>query len=70
MHRWFDISAAEKDLGFKPIIDFREGWDETIVWFRENWLPHNKDGRGMFAGIARSTQKKIDIQDKSAKMVG
>ena len=70
MHRWFDISAAEKDLEFKPIIGFREGWDETIVWFRENWLPSNKDGKGMFGGIAKSTQKKIDIQDKSAKMVG
>ncbi|KAL3791782.1 hypothetical protein ACHAWO_005702 [Cyclotella atomus] len=70
MHRWFDISAAEKDLGFKPIIDFREGWDETIVWFRENWLPTNGVGKGMLAGIAKSTQAKIDIQDKSAKMVG
>ena len=69
MHRWFDISAAEKDLAFKPIIEFREGWDETIVWFRENWLPNQRLGKGMF-GIAKSTQNKIDIQDQSAKKVG
>ncbi|KAL3785772.1 hypothetical protein HJC23_007328 [Cyclotella cryptica] len=66
MHRWFDIAAAEKDLAFKPIIGFREGWDETIVWFRENWLPNQQRGNG-WLGIAKSTQKKIDIQDQSVK---
>jgi nucleoside-diphosphate-sugar epimerase len=25
MHRWFDISAAEKDLKYKPVIGFKEG---------------------------------------------
>jgi len=25
MHRWFDISAAEQDLKYKPIIGFKEG---------------------------------------------
>ena len=67
MHRWFDIKAAEEDLKFKPIIGFREGWDETIVWFRENWLPEQQKG-GVF-GIAKQSQDKIDIQDMSAKKV-
>ena len=26
MHRWFDIAAAEADLGFAPIIAYEEGW--------------------------------------------
>jgi hypothetical protein len=35
----FKIDAAEKDLKYKPIIPFKKGWADTIVWFRENWLP-------------------------------
>lgn len=62
MHRWFDIAAAEKDLDFEPIIGFREGWDETIVWFKENWLP--KFSKGSLTGISKSTQAKINIQAK------
>jgi nucleoside-diphosphate-sugar epimerase len=33
IHRWFDISNAERDLGYKPIIKFEEGWKQTISWF-------------------------------------
>ena len=62
MHRWFDITAAEKDLDFEPIVDFREGWDETIVWFKENWLP--TFSKGSLTGINESTQAKINIQAK------
>ena len=62
MHRWFDIAAAEKDLDFEPIVDFREGWDETIVWFKENWLP--TFSKGSLTGINESTQAKINIQAK------
>jgi len=68
MHRWFDIKAAEKDLNFQPIIGFREGWDETIVWFKDNWLPKQADSKSLF-GIAKQSQDKIDIQDESAKKV-
>lgn len=39
MHRWFDISAAERDLKYKPVIHYRDGWNETKVWFKKNWLP-------------------------------
>lgn len=39
MHRWFECSAAVRDLGYKPIKSFREEWPRTITWFRENWLP-------------------------------
>mmetsp|Transcript_17285 Transcript_17285/g.36248 ORF Transcript_17285/g.36248 Transcript_17285/m.36248 type:complete len:426 (-) Transcript_17285:184-1461(-) len=68
MHRWFDIKAAEEDLKFAPIIGFREGWEETIAWFKENWLPEQPKSSGLF-GIAKATQNKIDIQDLSAKKV-
>jgi hypothetical protein len=66
MHRWFDISAAEKDLDFKPIIDFRDGWDDTKQWFKENWLPKFKRDRSMI-GITDKTQEKIDIQAKKGQ---
>merc|ERR1739838_83523 len=69
MHRWFDIAAAEKDLGFEPIIGYREGWDETIDWFKEHWLPTFQTS-GSVTGISKNTQNKIDIQDKSSKAIG
>ena len=37
--RYFDISAAKKDLKYQPLITFDKGWQETIVWFQKNWLP-------------------------------
>ena len=63
MHRWFDIKATEEDLGFEPIIGFRDDWDETKLWC---WLPtFNKDMSLM--GIANKTQEKIDIQAHKKK---
>lgn len=37
--RYFDIQAARKDLNYTPLIEFEDGWKDTIKWFRENWLP-------------------------------
>ena len=37
--RYFDVSAAKKDLKYQPLITFDKGWAETIVWFQKNWLP-------------------------------
>lgn len=39
IHRWFDITAAEKDLKYKPVISFEDGWRDTLDWFAENWIP-------------------------------
>jgi len=65
MHRWFNIENAERDLGYQPIIPFEKGWADTIVWFKENWLPGYDNTHGsMASGIAKSTQRKIDIQSK------
>lgn len=61
MHRWFDISAAAKDLQFEPIIPYEDGWTETIAWFKEHWLPtFATDNR--FLGIADQSEAKIKIQ--------
>ena len=35
IHRWFNIQAAEKDLEYKPLITFEDGWKQTIQWFKE-----------------------------------
>ena len=64
MHRWFDIANAERDLKFKPIIAYEEGWTETIAWFREHWLPTYAKSASLF-GIAKQSQAKIDIQEAS-----
>lgn len=39
INRHFNISAAENDLKYKPVIEFEEGWKQTLDWFKENWLP-------------------------------
>lgn len=61
MHRWFNVSRSEQELGYKPIIPFRKGWDETIVWFRENWLPGFLNANKGLLGLYANTQRKIDI---------
>eukprot|EP01059_Diplonema_ambulator_P000606 TRINITY_DN10503_c0_g1_i1.p1 TRINITY_DN10503_c0_g1~~TRINITY_DN10503_c0_g1_i1.p1 ORF type:complete len:394 (+),score=58.83 TRINITY_DN10503_c0_g1_i1:72-1253(+) len=62
MHRWFTISAAEKDLGYKPIIPFGQGWADTIEWFKVNWLPkHGGKGSG-YGNIAEISEAKIQKQ--------
>ena len=75
INRWFKIGKIEKDLGYKPIIGFKEGWADTIEWFRLNWLPEFKAAqaeakkKGFLAnwlGIATGSQAKIDIQAKTA----
>lgn len=39
MHRYFDISNAQRDLKYEPVKRFDEAWPETLQWFKENWLP-------------------------------
>ncbi|MEM6995186.1 MAG: NAD-dependent epimerase/dehydratase family protein [Myxococcota bacterium] len=33
--RYFDISAAERDLHYVPLMSFDEGWADMIAWFRQ-----------------------------------
>jgi nucleoside-diphosphate-sugar epimerase len=62
MNRWFDCSAAVRDLGYKPILSFQTEWPNTIDWFRKNWLPgFEKSSKGV-VGLYANTQRKIDIQ--------
>jgi len=66
MHRWFSIANAERDLGYKPIVSFKEEWPKTLLWFREHWLPtfrrQHEASKGALLGLAKQTQDKIDIQ--------
>ena len=39
IHRWFDITDAERDLKYQPIISFEDGWLDTLEWFKQNWVP-------------------------------
>jgi GDP-L-fucose synthase len=36
LRRWFDVSRVQKDLGFAPEVDLREGLRRTIAWYRAN----------------------------------
>ncbi|MBL62209.1 MAG: 3-beta hydroxysteroid dehydrogenase [Opitutae bacterium] len=33
---WFDGSAAEKDLGYKPVVSMEDGLQETIAWLKSD----------------------------------
>mmetsp|Transcript_11499 Transcript_11499/g.32615 ORF Transcript_11499/g.32615 Transcript_11499/m.32615 type:complete len:353 (+) Transcript_11499:119-1177(+) len=46
--RWFDISAAQNDLKYTPIISFEKGWEETVSWFEEHkdwWIARVENSR-------------------------
>jgi UDP-glucose 4-epimerase len=34
-HSWADVSAAERDLGYKPLVPIREGLAQTVAWYVE-----------------------------------
>ena len=37
-HSLADISLAEKVIGYKPVVHFREGLEQAIEWYRSNLL--------------------------------
>ncbi|MHC4271911.1 MAG: SDR family oxidoreductase [Planctomycetota bacterium] len=37
-HSLADITLAEKTIGYKPIVSFKEGLEKAIDWYRENLL--------------------------------
>jgi nucleoside-diphosphate-sugar epimerase len=34
IHRYFDVSAARMDLGYRPVVSFEEGWAATVAAIR------------------------------------
>ena len=53
IHRWFKIDAAERDLGYTPVIAFEEGWADTAAWYKEHWLPGFLSNQSDFSGKAK-----------------
>lgn len=43
INRSFDIQGAKRDLKYEPVVEFEQGWKDTIEWFRQNWLPQYQD---------------------------
>ena len=41
IHRWFNIDAARKDLGYEPLVTFEEAFAKTITWYKESWIPEH-----------------------------
>ncbi|CAE7395522.1 3BETAHSD/D1 [Symbiodinium pilosum] len=66
MHRWFRITAAQNDLGYQPVVSYKDGWPDTIEWFRNKWLPtfDPKTASGTTGGIAQQTVDKVKIQEQ------
>jgi len=68
MHRWFPVDNAERDLKYRPVVGFTEGWAETRAWFKQHWLPDFKAGKGVrLAGISKRTEDKIDLSAQGVK---
>ncbi|CAL1168755.1 unnamed protein product [Cladocopium goreaui] len=69
MHRWFRITAAQSDLGYQPIVSYKEGWPDTIEWFRNKWLPtfDPSTASGTTGGIAQQTVDKVKLQEQRMK---
>ena len=57
INRYFDISAAKKDLKYEPLIEFEEGWASTIDWFKANWLPKYLEEREKAKNGSESNKK-------------
>jgi nucleoside-diphosphate-sugar epimerase len=34
-HSRADVSAARRDLGYEPAIEFEDGLAQTLLWFRQ-----------------------------------
>ncbi len=34
-HSFADVSKAEKDFGYKTLVDFKEGLKKTVAWYKE-----------------------------------
>ena len=42
-NNWFvDVSKAQMNLGYQPIVDFRDGVKITVEWFMNHYLPAQK----------------------------
>ena len=55
----------------QPIVRYGEGWPETLAWFREHWLlAYRPTSWWSLLGIARGTQRKIDIQNEGTGRAG
>eukprot|EP00931_Biecheleriopsis_adriatica_P079783 TRINITY_DN53133_c0_g1_i1.p1 TRINITY_DN53133_c0_g1~~TRINITY_DN53133_c0_g1_i1.p1 ORF type:complete len:403 (+),score=58.00 TRINITY_DN53133_c0_g1_i1:95-1303(+) len=69
MHRWFSFDHAKKDLGYEPIIPFREGWTDAIDWFKREWLPNflDRSSASSYGTIHSGSQHKIDGQSKKLR---
>jgi len=35
LHSFADIGAAERGLGYRPVVGFEEGLARTVAWYRE-----------------------------------
>jgi UDP-glucose 4-epimerase len=33
LHSWADVSAAERELGYRPVVSLREGLRRTVAWY-------------------------------------
>lgn len=61
IHRYFDIENSIKDLNYKPLFSFEEGWAKTINWHKEHWLPTYLERRAAGKGSSLGSFVKKNV---------
>ena len=53
-----------------PVVPFREGWADTLAWFKAHWLPYfDKRASAGFAGLEKRAEAKIEAQVKGSTVL-
>ena len=58
IHRYFNIENSMKDLKYEPLYTFEDGWEKTIQWHKQYWLPKYLERKK--SGDSSAVMKKHD----------
>lgn len=66
------IEKAEKLVGYKPLVDFKEGFRQSIEWFNENWekIKAVADFTPGMSSAVRRLDSISDIKSKKTRKTG
>ena len=59
--RWFDISAAKRDIGYEPLVSMEDGMRRLKAWFEEQDRAEPED-----AGKPEDRENPEELEDPEA----
>lgn len=66
------VEKAGKTIGYKPSMPFRKGLENTIQWFRDNWVQIHGSasfGPGASAALTKLVEPSTDKKEKKEALV-